>query len=598
MEYVIGTNRNQLEFTSLDMMVSEDSPVRVIDSFVEKTLKGKISLKYSERPVMGRPSYNPLTLVKLYLYGYMSGVKSSRKLARLVKVNIEAMWLVEGLKPDFRTISDFRKNNIEAIVAVFVKFREFCSTDLVKATGKNVFSGYKAIDGTKIRAVQAKDGVYTANKIDDRIANDNSRIAEIKNYLSELDANDYIENNEELKVKKDELEKALKAYEDRKEKHETIRKVVEETGEQYAENDCESRLMKNHYGGYNPSFNVQTAVDSESHMIENVDVTNQCTDHGLIEQTALGCGKEDGEIVEIVADNGYEQPEDMAACLENGIKPNVFLSKVENEEGYKVHKKEIELDFDYEEKEITEEEKNSSKREDIKKCLHAGVVPNCYKNCLEVEKDEEGNVLVKTSKVYDVSKEDPMGIDNLTDEQKIELATKGYFVRDIKADRVYCPAGTILRRKAVKANGAIRYVNKLACSKCPFKEKCFKASKTTRWKEIDFSKDCRIKKANFRTDGKDEDIAEIPKAITTRKQVRVKKKVIFRFRPDREKLDNRKCLSEHPFGTIKRYMNGDHFLLKGIRKVKAEICLTALGYNFKRLISIFPTTTLMTALGK
>ena len=598
MEYVIGTNRNQLEFTSLDMMVREDSPVRVIDSFVEKSLKGQITFKTSNRPVMGRPSYNPLSMIKLYLYGYMIGVKSSRKLAHLVKVNIEAMWLVEGLTPDFRTIADFRKNNIEAITEVFIKFKEFCVKDLASATGKNVFGGYKSIDGTKIRAVQAKDGVYTANKIDDRIANDNTRIAEIKSYLSELDANDHIENNEELNVKKEELEKALKAYEDRKAKHVAIREIVEKTGEQYAENDSDSRLMKNHYGGYNPSFNVQTAVDSESHMIENVEVTNHCTDHGLIEQTASGCQKEDDKIIEIVADNGYEQPEDMAACLENGIKPNVFLSKVENEEGYKVHKKEIELSFDYEEKEITEEEKNSSKREDIKKCLHSGVVPNCYKNCLEVEKDEEGNVLVKTSKVYDVSKEDPMGIDNLTDEQKIELATKGYFVRDIKADRVYCPAGTILRRKAVKANGAIRYVNKLACSKCPFKEKCFKASKTTRWKEIDFSKDCRIKKANFRNDGKDEDIAEIPKAITTRIQVRVEKKVIFRFRPDREKLDNRKCLSEHPFGTIKRYMNGDHFLLKGIRKVKAEICLTALGYNFKRLISLFSAPKLLTTLEK
>ena len=598
MEYVIGTNRNQLEFKSLDMMVREDSPVRVIDSFVEKSLKGQITFKTSNRPVMGRPSYNPLSMIKLYLYGYMIGVKSSRKLAHLVKVNIEAMWLVEGLTPDFRTIAEFRKNNIEAITEVFIKFREFCVKDLASATGKNVFGGYKSIDGTKIRAVQAKDGVYTANKIDDRIANDNTRIAEIKSYLSELDANDHIENNEELNVKKEELEKALKAYEDRKAKHVAIRENVEKTGEQYAENDSDSRLMKNHYGGYNPSFNVQTAVDSESHMIENVEVTNHCTDHGLIEQTASGCQKEDDKIIEIVADNGYEQPEDMAACLENGIKPNVFLSKVENEEGYKVHKKEIELDFDYEEKEITEEEKNSSKREDIKKCLHAGVVPNCYKNCLEVEKDEEGNVLVKTSKVFDVSKEDPMGIDNLTDEQKIELATKGYFVRDIKADRVYCPAGTILRRKAVKANGAIRYVNKLACSRCPFKEKCFKASKTTRWKEIDFSKDCRIKKANFRTDGKDEDIAEIPKAITTKTQVRVEKKVIFRFRPDREKLDNRKCLSEHPFGTIKRYMNGDHFLLKGIRKVKAEICLTALGYNFKRLISLFSAPKLLATLEK
>ena len=598
MEYVIGTNRNQLEFTSLDMMVSEDSPVRVIDSFVEKTINGKISLKYSNRPVMGRTSYNPLTLVKLYLFGYMTGIKSSRKLAQLVKVNIEAMWLVEGLRPDFRTISDFRKNNIEAITEVFVKFREFCTNDLVSATGKNVFGGYKSIDGTKVRAVQAKDGVYTASKIDDRIANDNSRIAEIKSYLSELDANDHIENNEELNVKKEELEKALKAYEDRKANHVAIRKTVEETGEQYAANDAESRLMKNHYGGYNPSYNVQTAVDSESHMIENVEVTNQCTDHGLIEQTALGCGKKDGEIVEIVADNGYEQPDDMAACLENGIKPNVFLSKVENEEGYKVHKKEIELSFDYEEKEISEEEKASTKSEDIKKCLHAGVVPNCYKNCLEVEKDEEGNAKVKTSKIFDVSKEDPMGIDNLTDEEKIDLAITGYFVRDIKADRVYCPAGRILRRKSVKAKGSIRYANKLACSKCPFKEQCFKESKTTRWKEIDFTKESRIKKANFRTDGKDEEIAEIPKAVITKKQVGVEKKVVFRFKPDRDKLDNRKCLSEHPFGTIKRYMNGDHFLLKGKIKVKAEICLTALGYNFKRLISIFSTKTLMTALGK
>lgn len=598
MEYVIGTNRNQLEFTSLDMMVREDSPVRVIDSFVEKTLKGQITFKTSKRPVMGRPSYNPLSMIKLYLYGYMIGVKSSRKLAHLVKVNIEAMWLVEGLTPDFRTIAEFRKNNIEAITEVFIKFKEFCVKDLASATGKNVFGGYKSIDGTKIRAVQAKDGVYTANKIDDRIANDNTRIAEIKSYLSELDANDHIENNEELNVKKEELEKALKAYEDRKAKHVAIREIVEKTGEQYAENDSDSRLMKNHYGGYNPSFNVQTAVDSESHMIENVEVTNHCTDHGLIEQTASGCQKEDDKIIEIVADNGYEQPEDMAACLENGIKPNVFLSKVENEEGYKVHKKEIELSFDYEEKEISEAEKASTKSEDIKKCLHAGVVPNCYKTCLEVEKDEKGNTIVKTTRTFNISDEDPMGIDNLTDEQKIDLAAQGYFVRDIKADKVYCPAGTILRRKSVKAKGSIRYANKLACSKCPFKDICFNTTKTTKWKEVDFSRNCRIKKAKFRNDGKDEEIADIPKPTGTRKQISSSKKVVFRFKPDREKLDKRKCLSEHPFGTIKRYMNGDHFLLKGLRKVKAEIFLTAIGYNFKRLISLFSAPKLLTTLGK
>ena len=176
MDYVIGLCREQISMVSLEMALAADSAARLIDSFVEKVIRGNVSFTRSERPVRGRPAYDPMSMLKLYIYGYMNGVTSSRKLERLTEINIEVKWLVGNLNPDFRTIADFRKENHKALVDVFARFREFCNVDLEKATGNDVFSGFKSVDGTKIRAVQSKDGIYTANKIDDRIANDEYRI--------------------------------------------------------------------------------------------------------------------------------------------------------------------------------------------------------------------------------------------------------------------------------------------------------------------------------------------------------------------------------------------------------------------------------------
>lgn len=155
------------------------------------------------------------------------------------------------------------------------------------------------------------------------------------------------------------------------------------------------------------------------------------------------------------------------------------------------------------------------------------------------------------------------------------------------------PAGQILRRKIEKRNEAVRYCNKLACSKCIFAGKCFSKTKTTKWKEIDFSKGVRVMKAKFRTDGDDGPIEDPKKPNKVTRRICNPPKVSFLFRPNVDKLEKRKCLSEHPFGTIKRYMNGDHFLLKGLRKVCAEAKLFALGYNFKRLISIIGSRELV-----
>ena len=593
MKYVNASDRNQIEMVSLDMMVDAESTVRLIDVFVSEYIKDVIVFKNSDKRDFGRPSFDPYAMIKLYIYGYLNGIRSSRRLARECRINVEVMWLVEGITPDFRTIADFRKDNIEQFGQCFDRFIDFCKTDLRKVSGKNVFGGYKSIDGTKIRASQSKDGCYTASKIDDRIANDNNRIAEYKRYIDELDAQDSNESSEEASpssISREKAEKALDSYKKRLEKHKTIKDFIEDTGAQYSENDPDARLMKNHYGGYYPDYNVQALVDSISHLIQGFQPTNQCTDHGLIESTVDSMDHEDGEIIDVVADNGYEDKNDFSNCLENGIVPNTFLSKISDGNGNKLHKRECEVSFPYEPSEISEDEKDSTKKDDIKKCLRAGVVPNCYKDSLFQIPLEDDSIpekaMPRTSSSVEITTDDPNGIDGMTDEERLELAKEGYFVRDIKGNKVFCPAGQILREKSKKKNGSIRYCNKLACSKCPLRDECFKPTKTTKWKEVDFSRTGRIKGEGPK--------AKRPKVVE--RTVHKETKVSFILRMDMEKLSNRKCLSEHPFGTIKRHMNADHFLLVGMRKIKAEMSLIVLGYNFKRLFSLFDFKTLKTSM--
>lgn len=590
MKYVNVADRNQIEMMSLDMMVAPESVARLIDRFVSEYIENAVTFKNSNKRDFGRPSFNPYAMIKLYIYGYLNGIRSSRRLARECTINVEVMWLVEGITPDFRTIADFRKDNIDTFKQCFVRFIDFCKTDLRKVSGRNVFGGYKSIDGTKIRAVQAKDGCYTASKIDDRIINDKNRIAEYERYIEELDAQDVNDEKEQSTpstISREKAEKALSDYRERLRKHEQIKDSIEVTGGQYSENDPESRLMKNHYGGFNPSFNIQTAVDSESHMIETFLPTSNCTDHGLLSPTMGTLERQSDEIIDVVADTGYEDKQDFSDCLENGIIPNTFLSRISDDNGNKLHKKECDVSFPYESSEVSDEERESTKPEDIAKCLRSGIIPDCYKDTLSQIPSEDGSLpdaaepitITRVERITD----DPNGIDSMLDEERIELAREGYFVRDIKGNKVFCPAGQILREKSKKKNGAIRYCNKLACSKCPLRDNCFKPTKTTRWKEVDFSKSCRIKGNGPK--------AKKPKVIGSSKKIETR--VFFRFKVDFEKLNNRKCLSEHPFGTIKRHMNGDHFLLVGLRKVTAEMSLMAMGYNIKRLTSLFDFKTIM-----
>ena len=561
MAYIKGSDRRQrvLFPDCIDEYVEADAPVRLFDAFVDRLKMDELGFIRSTPAETGTPGYDPRGLLKLYIYGYFYQVRSSRKLARECKCNVEVMWLLSKLTPDFRTISDFRKDNKEAITKVYKEFNKFCMR--LKLFSKS----YISIDGSKFKAVNAKDNNFTLSKLDDRI----KRLDEhISIYMEELDVYDQEEGR---KLSKDEIQRKLDVCKERKERYEGYRNQLEESGDsQISLTDTDSRLMKTNEG-FCVGYNVQTAVDAESHMIAGFQVTNNPTDHGQITSVASEVKVDyDVPVLETTADKGYECPEDHADALANGIIPNV----IQRDGGCTEQ-----VQFDYNEATITDEQKASTKPEDLKACLEAGVIPDVYEGILTDAQTAE--VKEFATDVVDSA------VLKMTPEQMRAKALEGYFVRDAERNLVYCPQGEILRLKSIKRNGMIRYCNKLACKKC--KCKCT----AQRFKEIDFNKDTLIKATEAKRKQLKEENKDKPKPTRTKV---VKKVVRYVLHLDQNKMDNRKCLSEHPFGTMKRTLGQYYFLLKGFAKVSAEMGLFCLSYNLRRAISLRGVPALVAAL--
>ena len=561
MAYIKGSDRRQrvLFPDCIDEYVEADAPVRLFDAFVDRLKMDELGFIRSTPAETGTPGYDPRGLLKLYIYGYFYQVRSSRKLARECKCNVEVMWLLSKLTPDFRTISDFRKDNKEAITKVYKEFNKFCMR--LKLFSKS----YISIDGSKFKAVNAKDNNFTLSKLDDRI----KRLDEhISIYMEELDVYDQEEGR---KLSKDEIQRKLDVCKERKERYEGYRNQLEESGDsQISLTDTDSRLMKTNEG-FCVGYNVQTAVDAESHMIAGFQVTNNPTDHGQITSVASEVKVDyDVPVLETTADKGYECPEDHADALANGIIPNV----IQRDGGCTEQ-----VQFDYNEATITDEQKASTKPEDLKACLEAGVIPDVYEGILTDAQTAEVKELA--TDVVDSA------VLKMTPEQMRAKALEGYFVRDAERNLVYCPQGEILRQKSTKRNGMIRYCNKLACKKC--KCKCT----AQRFKEVDFNKDTLVKATEAKRKQLKEENKDKPKPTRTKV---VKKVVRYVLHLDQNKMDNRKCLSEHPFGTMKRTLGQYYFLLKGFAKVGAEIALFCLSYNLRRAISLRGVPALVAAL--
>lgn len=222
MGYIEKAKRNEaLLFPEyLDDYVESDCPVRLFDAFVDSLDLEQIGFDNATPETMGRPSYDPRDLLKVLLYGYFYGVRSSRRLARECKCNVELMWLTGKLTPDFRTLSDFRKDNIKCMEPVFKEFNRYCLK--LKILSKSFIS----IDGSKFKAVNAKDRNFTLNKLDDRLA---WLDANIKHYLSALEDAD--NEDSERKMSKEEIEAKLKTLQERKERYEGYLREMESTGQ-------------------------------------------------------------------------------------------------------------------------------------------------------------------------------------------------------------------------------------------------------------------------------------------------------------------------------------------------------------------------------
>lgn len=199
-------------------------------------------------------------MYKLYIYGNRKGIRSSRKLAESCKVNLEVKWMIGGAEPDFRTISDFRKDNIDSLKEIFHEFNRRISSA--------VEWGFTSIDGSKFMANNSKDSNFTKNKLDDRIKWLNAHTDEYLRILKEMDEQDCQEDTPE-RLNREVIEEKLKEAKERLAKYEAYQKLMEETGvSQLSLTDADARLMKNK-NGFVVAYNPQTAVDSETHLIRD-----------------------------------------------------------------------------------------------------------------------------------------------------------------------------------------------------------------------------------------------------------------------------------------------------------------------------------------
>ena len=474
MSYIEGEDRNQtLLFPEvLENYISEENAVRFIDVFIEGLDLVGMEFQKAIPKETGRPPYHPADLLRLYVYGYLNRVRSSRQLEREAGRNVELMWLIRKLRPDFKTIADFRRDNPQAIKKVCREFTLWCKR-------LELFGGeLVAIDGSKFQAVNSTKRNFTEKKLRRMIQEIDGKIDQ---YLKELDRQDKQEVGR-CTISAEQLKEKIERYKQRRQEYEQLKSDFKQSEQsQVSLTDPESRSMRVGHG-VEVSYNVQIVVDHKHKLVLEHEVTNAVTDQGQLSTMASKAKELLGvESLEVVADRGYYNGEEVKACEQSGMA--VYVPK-----------------------------------------------PNNSSNL------------------------------------KRGLFTKEDFIYDSQRDCYRCPAGKELtyRFDSVEQGRPVRCYEIFGCNSCELKSKCSINKKgrrrITRWV------DEAIMEAMARR------VAEHP-----------------------EKIELRKCLVKHPFGTIKRAMNQGYFLMRGLTKVGAEASLTILAYNLKRVINILGVNKMLEA---
>jgi transposase len=323
--YVEGENRSQSTLfpESLDDYIAEDNPVRVVDVFVDELDLKALGFEGAEPEETGRPAYHPGTLLKIYIYGYLNRIQSSRRLERETQRNVELIWLTGRLSPDFKTIADFRKDNGKAI-------RRVCREFVVLCRSLNLFSeAIVAIDGSKFKAVNNRDKNFTDHKLKARMQQLEESIAR---YLADLDRAD-----------RDPTLVTEARAEHLKQKVETVKAEMQrlkQIGKQMAaapdgqvsltDPDARSMATSGHRTGV-VGYNVQTAVDAKTHLIVTHEVTNLGSDRSQLSSIAKQTREAMGvEKLTALADRGYFKGEEILECERAGIDALVSKPQTSN----------------------------------------------------------------------------------------------------------------------------------------------------------------------------------------------------------------------------------------------------------------------------
>ena len=312
MRYIEGHCRSQrlLLPDLLDDYVTDDNPVRFIDAYVESLDLMSLGFTRAQAAFTGRPAYDPRDLLKLYIYGYLNRIRSSRRLERETHRNVELIWLLRKLRPDFKTIADFRKNNTKALQALFREFVLLCKQlDLFGAE-------LLAIDGSKFKAVNNKHKNFTQAKLEKALQDIDEKVEQ---YLRDLDAADSEESSVHQPTR-EELQKKIENLQERQKRYRGFVEEITASGEtQLSLTDPDSRSMPKS-PKVDVGYNVQIAVDSQHKLIVAQEVTNAVTDDDQLSPMALRAKETLGvERVRAVADMGYYHGHEIKACEEAGI---------------------------------------------------------------------------------------------------------------------------------------------------------------------------------------------------------------------------------------------------------------------------------------
>jgi transposase len=468
--YKTGQSRaqNMLLPASVEDYVTQTNAVRAIDAYVEGLSLEAQGFKNTRGGVKaGQPAYQPGALLKLYLYGYLNRTRSSRKLEQECQRNLEVIWLMQGLRPGYKTIADFRKENSEPLQKANKDFVLLCK-ELGLYGGKLV-----GIDGAFFEGNASKGSIYTENRLEKRLEQIEK---DISAYHDELELADM--ENSEVVMEDTKLKEKLKKLKEKQADYQAKLKKLQESGEgQLSLTDEDARLLSKR-GESTAGYNVQIAVDEQHKLLVCCEVTQDGNDLQQLAPMAKQAKEVLGvKAIEVAADGGYYQQSGLKEC--EGAEITAYVA------------------------------------------IPRHTTPTI----------DDGRL------------------------------AKEAFVYHETHDVYVCPAGQFLEscRSKKRRDGSIEIgyaSNARKCEKCELKEQCL--PKKTPYRQI------------YRWEHQD---------VIERHRRRMMEK-------GREYMRKRSGLAEHPFGTLKRWCGWEHFLVRGLRKVRGEMNLLMLCYNFRRVLSI------------